>query len=657
MIYNVERPINFDQMVGQEMVVENIRNQSIRNSFFPVFILCGQYGSGKTTMARIISMAANCQDKDERGNPCGECDSCKAVLNHSAEGIIEVDGASNNGVENIRKLLEQASVLGLYKKKVIVIDEAHKLSNSAFNALLITLENPPKHCIFILCTTEKDALPDTIVSRAPVYNFVKIPDELIKERVLEVAKKNSIAISDDAAGLLSRYSNGAMRNALQLLEHLSLQKLSEEEISEEDVVKILGLSSMEQRFAFLQSILSLDISETINILRECEKAGRSIRTFIQDVLETNTDLLFHRAGSTVVGTKFYLEKLKELDVYGNADVVKANKMLSSIAAIPGNLISTERIVAEIISVMYEKKNQVMVSDLMKEPKAKDQAIDKEISSQSEIQKADVPKEEPVTVMETSEKDPAQDLPEEDGFQNVTDSSVVPFQISQESVSVSDEAQPSGIFGGFSLFGDDCFGNAFPFATSTQKEGSMNLFEQMSVAGSPSGKPAVNEAEQDEEEQIESKEDEQPKSEAAEAEHDPNEKSLNHTFLDSFPPNLEGRMTWDEAAKLGIVKNKEELELPVPESKEELDAIYDEIEDEYDKKAALSEESYATRADLKESHEELAKLLRNPGFKFVYEKARVEERENKIYLCFSNKNFATAAKLFVKGNAGIIVTNE
>ena len=171
MIYNIARPVNFDQMKGQTMVVENIRNQSIKNQFFPVFILCGQYGSGKTTMSRIIAMAANCHHKDEKGNPCGKCSSCKAVLSRSSEGIIEVDGASNSGVENVRKLIGQAFTIGLYDKKVIVIDEAHKLSNSAFNALLITLENPPEHCIFILCTTEKEALPETIVSRAAVYNF------------------------------------------------------------------------------------------------------------------------------------------------------------------------------------------------------------------------------------------------------------------------------------------------------------------------------------------------------------------------------------------------------------------------------------------------------------------------------------------------------
>lgn len=180
MIYNEVRPRNFDEVKGQTLIVENIRNQSKRDQFFPVIILCGQYGSGKTTMARIIAMAANCEQKDANGNPCGTCDSCRAVLEHSTDGIIEIDGASNNGVEEVRKLLAQATTLGIFKHKIIVIDEAHMLTRNAFNALLITLENPPSHCIFILCTTDKDALPNTVISRAPVFTFGKIPDQIIR---------------------------------------------------------------------------------------------------------------------------------------------------------------------------------------------------------------------------------------------------------------------------------------------------------------------------------------------------------------------------------------------------------------------------------------------------------------------------------------------
>lgn len=649
MIYNAERPISFDQMIGQEMVVENIRNQSIRGSFFPVFILCGQYGSGKTTMARIISMAANCEHKDEKGNPCGTCDSCMAVLNHSSEGIIEVDGASNNGVESIRKLLEQAAVLGIYNKKIIVIDEAHKLSNAAFNALLITLENPPAHCIFILCTTEKDALPDTIVSRAPVYNFSKISDELIKKHVLEVAKKNKIAISEDAAGILARYSNGAMRNALQLLEHLSLQKLSGEEIIEDDVVKILGLSSMEQRAAFLDSILSANISETIKILRSCEKSGRSIRTFMQDVLAMNTDLLLHIAGSEMVGTKFYKTKLQELSAFESMDIVRANKMLSTIAATPVNLLSTERIVADIVSVVYEKVAIVKVPEAPSLTEKQTKKVERENLVQQIDQKSEEAKESvKERLVNDSEKELSVQELSNDGFCAVTNDEEIPFEVvnsEEEPENAKIEEQSAGVFDSFSFFGGGFFDAGFIGEVSTKpekKEDTLNLLESPSVAGNSSGRVER----EDSSDIIEAK--------TSEIEEYPPTDCKKNSFKDSYPPNLEGRMRWDEAAKLGIVHEKEELNLPKPETEEELDAMYEAMEDTSSVDEEVETEDYVSKKDLLAAREELARLLKNPGFKILYNKAREVEENNQIHLYFDSQSLVVAVKIFLKGVENIIV---
>ena len=668
MIYNAERPVNFDQMIGQELVVENIRNQSIRNEFFPVFILCGQYGSGKTTMARIISMAANCQDKDERGNPCGKCDSCLSVLNHSPEGIIEIDGASNNGVESVRKLLGQASTIGIYSKKIIVIDEAHMLSKAAFNALLITLENPPSHCIFILCTTEKEALPDTIVSRAPVYVFGKIPDELVKEHVLSVAKKNEITISDDAAGVLARYANGAMRNALQLLEHLSLQCLSGGTIEEKDVVCILGLSSMEQRAAFLDSCLASDIREVVNILRSCERTGRSIRTFIQDVLEMNTDLLMYRSGATIIGTKFYLDKLKELSAYQLADVVKANKMLSVIAATPVGLLSTERIAADIVATMYERVSvpvkdiKTSSEDCIDTKKDKKEDVIKDVK---EVQEVKVALEEDAVKSSEEIQKETEEL-EAEGFVSVTDESQIPFEIEQtESKDEPVEADMddmSALMDSFSLFGNGFFDSGMGSSTSKKKKKkqgeSENLLEAMDIAGAPT--VSIPQSENTPEEVVEAKAvdagtkiqktdsilDEDCKEEACIKE-EPEDKLLK----DSVPPNMDGRMNWDEAAELGIVRNRSELVLPKPETPEELKEMYDSME-EADDEEEIIKEPYASRSDLIRANEELAKLLKNPGFKILYNKAKVVEENNQIYLCFESQSLAVAMKIFLKDVEGI-----
>ena len=528
-----------------------------------------------------------------------------------------------------------------------MIDEAHKLSNAAFNALLITLENPPAHCIFILCTTEKDALPDTIVSRAPVYNFSKISDELIKKHVLEVAKKNKIAISEDAAGILARYSNGAMRNALQLLEHLSLQKLSGEEIIEDDVVKILGLSSMEQRAAFLDSILCADISETIKILRSCEKSGRSIRTFMQDVLAMNTDLLLHIAGSEVIGTKFYKTKLQELSAFESMDIVRANKMLSTIAATPVNLLSTERIVADIVSVVYEKVAIVKVPEAPSVTEKQTKKVERENLVQQIEQKSEEAKEsvKEMLVNESEKELSVQEL-SNDGFCPVTNDEEIPFEVvnsEEEQEIATTEEQSAGVFDSFSFFGGGFFDAGFIGEASTKpekKEDTLNLLESPSVAGASSGR-----VKRDSSNIIEAK--------TAEIEEYPPTDCKKNSFKDSYPPNLEGRMRWDEAAKLGIVHEKEELNLPKPETEEELDAMYEAMEDTSSDEE-METEDYVSKKDLLAAREELARLLKNPGFKILYNKAREVEENNQIHLYFDSQSLVVAVKIFLKGVENIIV---
>ena len=709
MIYNAERPVNFDQMVGQTLVVENIRNQSIKDQFFPVFILCGQYGSGKTTMARIIAMAANCDHKDERGNPCGQCDSCRAVMEHSAEGIIEIDGASNNGVDNVRKLLMQASTIGIYKKKVIVIDEAHMLSKSAFNALLITLENPPEHCIFILCTTEKEALPETVVSRAPVYMFGKIPDDLIKAHILMVAGKNEICITEDAAGMLARYANGAMRNALQLLEHLSLQKLRNEEITDTDVIRILGLSSLEQRAEFLNGCLTCDLQKIIQTLRECERRGLSLRTFIQDVLEMNTDLLLCKAGAKIVGTHFYMEKIHELENVSNPSIIKANKMLSVIAATPNNLLSVERIVADAISVMHEP--EPVIQTIIK-------AEEKPAEAAKPMKAAEVllPKEQPaeeviqVSAPETTaQKANAIQEPLSDGFTAIPEGAEIPFEEStviqqtetehKESTEEDNgetfaeaHAETEEDISGFDLFGGGLFGGGFMTDTTPKKKktksDSMDLMLQMAVAGAapmPTSRPLSDET-KNESEKVTEKEDairpEQETPEEPEAEQkeepvmgtkssagnqdpeldvpdsEPIEKTATDEGVirlkDSIPVQQEGRITWDQAAEMGIVPPKEKLCFPKPESEEELDAIYEKMEEEAQtaEEDEIEETGYASRSDLVQANEELSRLLKNPGFNILFKKARVVEENFHIYLCFQNAAMVSAMKIFLTGVKGI-----
>lgn len=662
MIYNAERPISFDQMIGQELIVENIRNQSIKGQFFPVFILCGQYGSGKTTMARIIAMAANCEHKDERGNPCGKCDSCRSVLEHSSEGIIEIDGASNNGVDNIRKLLGQAATVGIYQKKIIVIDEAHMLSKSAFNALLITLENPPRHCIFILCTTEKEALPETVVSRAPVYVFGKISDGLIKEHILRVAKKNEIGISKDAAGLLARYANGAMRNALQLLEHLSLQKAAGEVIEDTDVIRILGLSSLEQRASFLDGCLSGDIKMVVSTLRSCELRGIAIRTFIQDVLEMNTDLLLMKAGAEVVGTEFYLGKLRELISNEDAAIVTANKMLNVIASTPANQLSVERIGAAVIAELYLPKPVATAKSVRNE----------ETVMESIVRKANIPeaaesgdaKGEISTEEKASQAEAAEDISlDMEGFQPIPDDAPVPFmeedtmreQTSSEDMQLA-ASDDSDIAFGFGLFGGGLFSGSMMEGSTGKKKSTKrettDLFGEMAVAGAAvnslnKGSTKVDSLDSGKDTAATSSEEERL---------DPEESKEKPSLLkDSIPVDQEGRMNWDEAAAQGLVLERDKITLPKPETQEELDAYYE--AEKLEKEEQVEEEDpeekgFATRSDLIQANEELQELLKNPGFKILFHKARYVEQNYHIYLYYKSQAMVTAAKIFLAGSKGI-----
>ena len=173
-LYTKIRPKTFDEVKGQEFTVNNLRMQSIRDKFFQVIILAGQYGAGKTTLARIVATAANCKNKDKNGNPCGTCDGCRSVSSGSVD-FLEIDGASNTGVDHVRDLTDWLHERPLGKRKIVIIDEVHMLSRQAFNALLKTLEEPPAYALIILCTTEADRIPATIRSRSACYTiFLKL---------------------------------------------------------------------------------------------------------------------------------------------------------------------------------------------------------------------------------------------------------------------------------------------------------------------------------------------------------------------------------------------------------------------------------------------------------------------------------------------------
>lgn len=311
MIYNEERPHGFDAVVGQNMVVESIRKQAIADKFMGVYILYGQYGSGKTTMARIIALAANCP-KDAHGNPDLENPVAKAILSGNCMDYMEIDGASNNGIDQVRALIDNAAYKPSFlKKKIYIIDEVHMLSNSAFNALLKTLEEPPEYAIFILCTTEHKAIPATVRSRSACYCFQKISDEDICGKLMAICKKRGISATQEGCMLIAKNSDGALRNAESILEQVAIGK---ELITEETVRDAIGVADVSYIFSFMAEMMKGNVSGAVNRLDEMLAEGKNLSYLVDDMLDVVSDAIIlscSKSLGNIVNTSYYQKQLQE----------------------------------------------------------------------------------------------------------------------------------------------------------------------------------------------------------------------------------------------------------------------------------------------------------------------------------------------------------
>jgi len=310
MLYNTVRPVLFDDVMGQDMVRESIRSQSIAGNFFGLYIFCGQFGGGKTTMARIVALAANCEHKDEKGNPCLLCPSCRAILESSTPDIVEIDGASNNGVDKVRDLIASVDYRPLsLKKKVIIIDEVHMLSKAAFNALLKTLEEPPAYCIFVLCTTDEDAIPATVKSRAAIYRFRAISESVIEERLKTVATGKGLVCEGEALSLLSRYANGSMRNALSLLEQAALSGI----VTPDGVLRLVGARNYKSSFELLSATLSGNLGVLAKKCSELSAGACDFTAITNDCLSIISDAVMYQYDADCVrNTAAYKTELSAL---------------------------------------------------------------------------------------------------------------------------------------------------------------------------------------------------------------------------------------------------------------------------------------------------------------------------------------------------------
>ncbi len=280
-LYRKFRPNCFEDVKGQEHIVTTLKNQIEAQRIGHAYLFCGTRGTGKTTIAKIFAKAVNCEHQDH-GSPCGMCSSCQAIANGSSMNVIEIDAASNNGVDNIREIREEVTYSpteGNYR--VYIIDEVHMLSIGAFNALLKVLEEPPSYVIFILATTESHKIPVTILSRCQRYDFHRISIQTITDRLSELMEKEKVETEEKALRYIAKAADGSMRDALSLLDQCIAFYLGQK-LTYERVLDVLGAVDTEQFEMLLKGIISSDTAMVIRQLEKLVMEGRELGQFVTD---------------------------------------------------------------------------------------------------------------------------------------------------------------------------------------------------------------------------------------------------------------------------------------------------------------------------------------------------------------------------------------
>jgi len=283
------RPQGFDEVVGQRHVTQTLKNAILSGRVAHAFIFSGPRGVGKTTTARILAKSVNCEN-GPTPEPCGRCYCCQEISNGNSVDVIEIDGASNTSVEDVRELRENLKYApSRGRAKIYIIDEVHMLSTSAFNALLKTLEEPPSHVIFIFATTEPHKIPATILSRCQHFEFRRIPQQEIVGRLRRITDEEDIIISDKGLVLIARASEGSLRDALSLLDQVVA--FGGQQIKEEDLIMILGMADQETLRSFSKAILLKDPGKAILLLDDLVEKGQDLRQFSRDMTEHFRNLI------------------------------------------------------------------------------------------------------------------------------------------------------------------------------------------------------------------------------------------------------------------------------------------------------------------------------------------------------------------------------
>ena len=328
-LYRKFRPLTFEEIVGQEHITRTLKNQLMAGRVGHAYLFNGTRGTGKTSAAKILARAVNCLNPKD-GEPCNECEICKAALSGALTDIVEMDAASNNSVDDIRIIRDEVNFLPtLAKYRVYIIDEVHMLSTGAFNALLKTLEEPPAHVKFILATTEPQKLPATILSRCQRFDFKKISDENIDKRLQYICDESKIEITKEALKIIAVLSEGAMRDALSILERC-LQE-GNNQINEELVKELVGIPKLEYISGITESIINYDVDNALKVVNEVLKQGKDISNLIWEIIKYFKDILVYKTSQT-------------LEIYNEKEITQIKEL--------ANNVSKERL----LQIIYDLSN-------------------------------------------------------------------------------------------------------------------------------------------------------------------------------------------------------------------------------------------------------------------------------------------------------------
>ena len=310
-LYRKFRPLTFGEMVGQEHITKTLKNQIVAGRIGHAYLFNGGRGTGKTSAAKILARAINCLNPKD-GEPCNECEICKGILSGSNTDVVEMDAASNNSVEDIRAIREEVNFLPTSSKyRVYIIDEVHMLSTGAFNALLKTLEEPPEHVKFILATTEPQKLPATILSRCQRFDFKKISNKDIIKRLKEVCEKSEIKITEAALNTIAILSEGAMRDALSILERCVQDGLNN--INEDNIKDLVGIPKITYIQEIIDGILDYDIQKVLTSLDLVINEGKDVTNLTWELIKYVKDLLIYKTTNKIeLYSEDEISKLKEL---------------------------------------------------------------------------------------------------------------------------------------------------------------------------------------------------------------------------------------------------------------------------------------------------------------------------------------------------------